>query len=102
MKEVIPNNGKLLLEESGELAISGQDAKSYEVLKKSIGSGDLGWYDAIDVLKKYEELVAQDEKFVKPLWEIFDLTFNQFKSEYQCLVQLSFVAKTIMFDKKKC
>lgn len=92
MKEVIPNNGKLLLEESGELAISGQDAKSYEVLKKSIGSGDLGWYDAIDVLKKYEELVAQDEKFVKPLWEIFDLTFNQFKSEYQCLVQLSFVA----------
>jgi tetratricopeptide (TPR) repeat protein len=27
-----------------------------------------------------------------PLWEIFDLTFNQFKSEYQCLVQLSFVA----------
>ncbi len=92
MKEVIPNNGKLLLEESGELAISGQDAKSYEVLKKSIASGDLGWYDAIDVLKKYEELVAQDKKFVKPLWEIFDLTFNQFKSEYQCLVQLSFVA----------
>ena len=92
MKEVIPNNGKLLLEESGELANSGQDAKSYEVLKKSIASGDLGWYDAIDVLKKYEELVAQDEKFVKPLWEIFNLTFDQFKSEYQCLVQLSFVA----------
>ena len=92
MKEVIPNNGKLLLEESGELANSGQDAKSYEMLKKSITSGDLGWYDAIDVLKKYEELVAQDEKFLKPLWEIFDLTFNQFKSEYQCLVQLSFVA----------
>ncbi len=92
MKEVIPNNGKLLLEESGELANSGQDAKSYEMLKKSINSGDLGWYDAVDVLKKYEELVAQDEKFVKPLWEIFDLTFNKFKSEYQCLVQLSFVA----------
>ena len=92
MKEVIPNNGKLLLEESGELANSGQDAKSYEVLKKSIASGDLGWYDAIDVLKKYEELVAQDEKFVKPLWEIFNLTFDQVKSEYQCLVQLSFVA----------
>lgn len=92
MKEVIPNNGKLLLEESGELANSGQDAKSYEVLKKSIKSGDLAWYDAIDILKKYEELVAQDEKFLKPLWEIFDLTFNQFKSEYQCLVQLSFVA----------
>ena len=92
MKEVIPNNGKLLLEESGELANSGQDAKSYEVLKKSIASGDLGWYDAIDVLKKYEEFVAQDEKFVKPLWEIFNLTFDQFKSEYQCLVQLSFVA----------
>lgn len=92
MKEVIPNNGKLLLEESGELANSGQDAKSYEVLKKSIASGDLGWYDAIDVLKKYEELVAQDEKFVKPLWEIFNLTFDQFKSEYQFLVQLSFVA----------
>lgn len=92
MKEVIPNNGKLLLEESGELANSGQDAKSYEMLKKSITSGDLGWYDAIDVLKKYEELVAQDEKFLKPLWEIFELTFNQFKSEYQCLVQLSFVA----------
>lgn len=92
MKEVIPNNGKLLLEESGELAMSGQDAKSYEMLKKSITSGDLGWYDAIDILKKYEELVAQDEKFLKPLWEIFDLTFNQFKSEYQCLVQLSFVA----------
>jgi tetratricopeptide (TPR) repeat protein len=92
MKEVIPNNGKLLLEESGELATSGQDAKSYEMLKKSINSGDLGWYDAIDILKKYEELVAQDEKFIKPLWEIFDLTFYQFKSEYQCLVQLSFVA----------
>ncbi len=92
MKEVIPNNGKLLLEESGELANSGQDAKSYEMLKKSINSGDLGWHDAVDVLKKYEELVAQDEKFVKPLWEIFDLTFNKFKSEYQCLVQLSFVA----------
>jgi len=92
MKDVIPNNGKLLLEESGELAASGQDAKSYEMLKKSIKSGDLAWYDAIDVLKKYEELVAQDEKFLKPLWEIFDLTFNQFKSEYQCLVQLSFVA----------
>ena len=92
MKEVIPNNGKLLLEESGELANSGQDATSYEVLKKSIKSGDLAWYDAIDILKKYEELVAQDEKFLKPLWEIFDLTFNQFKSEYQCLVQLSFVA----------
>jgi tetratricopeptide (TPR) repeat protein len=92
MKEVIPNNGKLLLEESGELANSGQDAKSYEMLKKSIASGDLDWYDAIDVLKKYEERAAQDEKFLKPLWEIFDLTFNQFKSEYQCLVQLSFVA----------
>jgi tetratricopeptide (TPR) repeat protein len=92
MKDVIPNNGKLLLEESGELAASGQDAKSYEMLKKSIKSGDLAWYDAIDVLKKYEELVAQDEKFLKPLWEIFDLTFNQFKTEYQCLVQLSFVA----------
>jgi tetratricopeptide (TPR) repeat protein len=62
------------------------------MLKKSINSGDLGWYDAIDILKKYEELVAQDEKFIKPLWEIFDLTFYQFKSEYQCLVQLSFVA----------
>ena len=92
MKEVIPNNGKLLLEESGELANAGNDAKSYELLKKSIASGDLGWYDAIDVLKKYEELAEQDEKFKKPLWEIFDLTFNQFKSEYQCLVQLSFVA----------
>lgn len=92
MKEVIPNNGKLLLEESGELANSGQDAKSYEVLKKSIKSGDLAWYDAVDILKKYEERAAQDEKFLKPLWEIFDLTFNQFKSEYQCLVQLSFVA----------
>ena len=92
MKEVIPNNGKLLLEESAELAAIGEDAKSYEVLKKSIISGDLSWYDAIDVLKKYEELVAQDEKFLKPLWEIFDLTFNQFKSEYQCLVQLSFIA----------
>lgn len=92
MKEVIPNNGKLLLEESAELAALGEDAKSYEVLKKSIISGDLSWYDAIDVLKKYEELVAQDEKFLKPLWEIFDLTFNQFKSEYQCLVQLSFIA----------
>jgi len=92
MKEVIPNNGKLLLEESGELAASGQDAKSYEMLKKSIKSGDLAWYDAIDILKKYEELSSQDEKFLKPLWEIFDLTFNQFKSEYQCLVQLSFVA----------
>jgi tetratricopeptide (TPR) repeat protein len=92
MKEVIPNNGKLLLEESSELAIAGDDAKSYEVLKKSITSGDLGWYDAIDVLKKYEDLVEQDEKFKKPLWEIFDLTFNQFKSEYQCLVQLSFIA----------
>jgi tetratricopeptide (TPR) repeat protein len=92
MKEVIPNNGKLLLEESGELANAGKDAKSYELLKKSITSGDLGWYDAIDVLKKYEELAEQDEKFKKPLWEIFDLTFNQFKSEYQCLVQLSFVA----------
>ncbi len=92
MKEVIPNNGKLLLEESSELAISGDDAKSYEVLKKSITSGDLGWYDAIDVLKKYEDLVEQDEKFKKPLWEIFDLTFKQFKSEYQCLVQLSFIA----------
>jgi tetratricopeptide (TPR) repeat protein len=92
MKEVIPNNGKLLLEESGELANAGNDAKSYELLKKSITSGDLGWYDAIDVLKKYEELAEQDEKFKKPLWEIFDLTFNQFKSEYQCLVQLSFVA----------
>ena len=92
MKEVIPNNGKLLLEESGELANAGNDAKSYELLKKSIASGDLGWYDAIDVLKKYEELAEQDEKFKKPLWEIFDLTFNQFTSEYQCLVQLSFVA----------
>jgi tetratricopeptide (TPR) repeat protein len=92
MKEVIPNNGKLLLEDSGELANAGNDAKSYELLKKSITSGDLGWYDAIDVLKKYEELAEQDEKFKKPLWEIFDLTFNQFKSEYQCLVQLSFVA----------
>jgi tetratricopeptide (TPR) repeat protein len=92
MKEVIPSNGKLLLEESSSLAISGDDAKSYELLKKSIASGDLGWFDAIDILKKYEELVAQDEKFKKPLWEIFDLTFNQFKSEYQCLVQLSFVA----------
>jgi tetratricopeptide (TPR) repeat protein len=92
MKEVIPNNGKLLLEESSELAILGEDAKSYELLKKSIASGDLGWSDAIDVLKKYEELVAQDKKFEKPLWEIFDLTFNQFKSEYQCLVQLSFIA----------
>ncbi len=92
MKEKIPNNGKILLEESGELASNGNDAKSYELLKQSIKSGDLGWYDAIDILKKYEELVAQDEKFLKPLWEIFDLTFNQFKSEYQCLVQLSFVA----------
>lgn len=92
MKEKIPNNGKLLLEESGELATAGNDAKSYELLKQSIKSGDLAWYDAIDVLKKYEELVAQDEKFLKPLWEIFDLTFNQFKSEYQCLVQLSFIA----------
>ncbi len=92
MKEVIPNNGKLLLEESSSLAISGDDAKSYELLKKSITSGDLRWTDAVDILKKYEELVAQDEKFKKPLWEIFDLTFNQFKSEYQCLVQLSFVA----------
>jgi len=92
MKTKIPDNGKLLLEESGELAAAGNDAKSYEMLKKSIASGDLAWYDAIDVLKKYEELVAQDEKFSKPLWEIFDLTFNQFKSEYQCLVQLSFVA----------
>jgi tetratricopeptide (TPR) repeat protein len=43
-------------------------------------------------LKKYEELVAQDEKFLKPLLEIFDLTFNQFKSDYECLVQLSFIA----------
>jgi len=92
MKEVIPNNGKLLLEESGELATSGQDAKSYEMLKKSIASGDLAYYDAIDILKKYEELAEKDEKFLKPLWEIFDLIFNQFKSEYQCLVQLSFVA----------
>jgi tetratricopeptide (TPR) repeat protein len=92
MKEVIPDNGKLLLEESGELANAGNDAKSYELLKRSITSGDLGWYDAIDVLKKYEELSDQDENFKKPLWEIFDLTFNQFKSEYQCLVQLSFVA----------
>jgi tetratricopeptide (TPR) repeat protein len=92
MKEKIPNNGKLLLEESGELATAGNDAKSYELLKQSIKSGDLAWYDAIDVLKKYEELVAQDEKFLKPLWEIFDLTFNQFNSEYQCLVQLSFIA----------
>jgi len=92
MKQTIPNNGKLLLEESGELANIGNDAKSYELLKKSIQSGDLGWYDAIDVLKKYEERAEQDEKFKKPLWEIFDLTFNQFKSEYQCLVQLSFVA----------
>ena len=92
MKEVIPNNGKLLLEKSSELAISGDDASSYELLKKSITSGDLDWHDAIDVLNKYEELVAEDEKFKKPLWEIFDLTFNQFKSEYQCLVQLSFVA----------
>ena len=92
MKEVIPSNGKLLLEESSSLAISGDDAKSYELLKKSITSGDLRWMDAVDILKKYEDLVAQDEKFKKPLWEIFDLTFNQFKSEYQCLVQLSFVA----------
>lgn len=92
MKQVIPNNGKLLLEESSELAILGEDAKSYELLKKSIVSGDLGWSDAIDVLNKYEELVDQDKKFEKPLWEIFDLTFNQFKSEYQCLVQLSFIA----------
>ena len=92
MKEMIPNNGKLLLEESGELANAGNDAKSYELLKKSIQSGDIAWYDAIDVLKKYEELAEQDEKFKKPLWEIFDLTFNQFKSEYQCLVQLSFIA----------
>ncbi len=92
MRTKIPNNGKMLLEESGELAAAGNDAKSYEMLKKSIASGDLAWYDAIDVLKKYEELVAQDEKFSKPLWEIFDLTFKQFKSEYQCLVQLSFVA----------
>ena len=92
MKEVIPNNGKLLLEESGELANAGFDAKSYELLKESISSGDLGWYDAIDVLKKYEERVAQDRKFEKPLWEVFELTFNQFKSEYQCLVQLSFIA----------
>jgi tetratricopeptide (TPR) repeat protein len=92
MKDKIPNNGKLLLEESGELANAGNDAKSYELLKQSIKSGDLAWYDAIDVLKKYEELVAQDEKFKKPLWEIFDLTLNQFKSEYQCLVQLSFIA----------
>jgi tetratricopeptide (TPR) repeat protein len=92
MKEKIPNNGKLLLEESGELANAGNDAKSYELLKQSIKSGDLVWYDAIDVLKKYEELVAQDEKFLKPLLEIFDLTFNQFKSDYECLVQLSFIA----------
>ena len=92
MKEVIPNNGKLLLEESGQLANAGDDAKSYEMLKKSIKSGDLEWYDAVDVLKKYEELAGQDEKFKKPLWEIFELTFNQFKSEYQCLVQLSFIA----------
>lgn len=92
MKTKIPNNGKLLLEESGELAASGNDSKSYELLKKSIVSGDLAWYDAIDVLKKYEELAGTDEKFLIPLWEIFDLTFNQFKSEYQCLVQLSFVA----------
>lgn len=92
MKDVIPNNGKLLLEESGELATAGNDAKSYEMLKRSIKSGDLGWYDAIDVLKKYEELVVHDNKFLKPLWEIFDMTFNQFKSEYQCLVQLSFIA----------
>jgi len=92
MKQVIPNNGKLLLEESSELANTGDDAKSYELLKKSIKSGDLGWYDAIDVLKKYEELAEQDEKFKKPLWEIFDLTFNEFKTEYQCLVQLSFIA----------
>jgi len=92
MKEKIPNNGKLLLEESGELATAGNDAKSYELLKQAIKSGDLIWYDAIDVLKKYEELVAQDEKFLKPLWEIFDLTFNQFKSDYECLVQLSFIA----------
>ena len=92
MKEVIPSNGKLMFEESSSLAISGDDVKSYELLKKSITSGDLGWTDAVDILKKYEELVAQDEKFKKPLWEIFNLTFNQFKSEYQCLVQLSFVA----------
>jgi tetratricopeptide (TPR) repeat protein len=92
MKEKIPNNGKILLEESGELANAGNDAKSYELLKQSIKSGDLAYYDAIDILKKYEELVAQDKKFLKPLWEIFDLTFNQFISEYQCLVQLSFVA----------
>ncbi len=92
MKDIIPNNGKLLLEESGELATAGNDAKSYEMLKRSIKSGDLGWYDAIDVLKKYEELVVHDNKFLKPLWEIFDMTFNQFKSEYQCLVQLSFIA----------
>ena len=93
MKEKIPNNGKLLLEESGELATAGNDAKSYELLRQSIKSGDLAWYDAIDVLKKYEELISQDEKFLKPLWEIFDLTLNQFKSEYQCLVQLSFIAE---------
>ena len=93
MKEKIPNNGKLLLEESGELAISGNDAKSYELLKQSIKSGDLAWYDAIDVLKKYEELTTNDEKFAVPLWEIFDLTFNQFKGEFDCLVQLSFIAE---------
>lgn len=92
MKTKIPDNGKMLLEVSGELAAAGNDSKSYELLKKSITSGDLIWYDAIDILKKYEELAAQDEKFIKPLWEIFDLTFNQFKSEYECLVQLSFVA----------
>lgn len=93
MKEKIPNNGKLLLEESGELAISGNDAKSYEILKQSIQSGDLIWWDAIDVLKKYEELTGNDEKFAVPLWEIFDLTFNQFKGEFDCLVQLSFIAE---------
>ena len=93
MKEKIPNNGKLLLEESGELATSGNDAKSYELLKQSIKSGDLAWYDAIDVLKKYEELTGNDEKFAIPLWEIFDLTFNQFKGEFNCLVQLSFIAE---------
>lgn len=92
MKQVIPNNGKLLLEESGELAARGEDAKSFDILKKSITSGDLPWYDAIDILKKYEELIEQDKTFLKPLWEIFDLVFTQYKNEYQCLVQLSFVA----------
>ncbi len=92
MKQVIPTNGKLLLEESGELAAQGEDAKSYEILKKSIVSGDLEWYDAIDILKKYEELAEEDSAFLKPLWEIFDLVSTQYKNEYQCLVQLSFVA----------